>query len=59
MTHIQVTPEIALREAMIENQFLKNRTLILAQQCADKDQRIAALEAQAQEQEQSAPPEGD
>ncbi|GGA65753.1 hypothetical protein [Pelagibacterium lentulum] len=45
MSHVQVTPEVALREAMIENQFLKNRVLILSQQCADRDRRIAELEA--------------
>jgi hypothetical protein len=48
---IQISPETALREQLVENQYLKNRVLILAQQCADKAKRIAELEAASQPDE--------
>jgi hypothetical protein len=50
---IQISHETALREQVAENQWLKNRVLILAQQCADKDKRIAELEAAAKPAEEA------
>lgn len=47
MSQIQVTPEVALRETMIKLQWAENRVMVLAQQSADKDRRIAELEAAA------------
>jgi hypothetical protein len=49
----QISPETALREQLVENQYLKNRVLILAQQCADKDKRIAELERAVQPAEEA------
>lgn len=45
MSQIQISAEVALREAMIKNQWLENRVLVLAQQLADAEKRAAPAHA--------------
>lgn len=48
MSQIQVSPEIALRETLIESEQRRNRVMVLAQQLAEAQKRIAELEAARQ-----------
>lgn len=48
MSQIQISPDVMLRETMIENEWRRNRMLILAQEAADARGELAALKKPAE-----------
>ncbi len=46
MAQVQISPDVALRETMIESEQRRNRVLVLAQQLADAQAENAQLKEQ-------------
>lgn len=49
MAQVQISPDVALRETMIESEQRRNRVMVLAQQLADAQAENAQLKEQIRE----------
>lgn len=54
MAQVQISPDVALRETMIESEQRRNRVMVLAQQLADAQAENAQLKERIDELEDEA-----